>query len=85
MAYAKIDHKFLTDELTEDLPCNAGYLFLKLIIWSSREESDGRVPLKVARKYGSLRAQLELKSRGLVTEVEGYLLVTNYLKYNTSK
>ena len=84
MGYAKIAHRILTDPKTEDLPCNAGWMFVRLIAWASREESDGAVPLKVARKFGSTRAQLELKSRGLVTEVDGSLMVTNFLKYQTS-
>ena len=85
MAYAKIDHALLTDELTFDLPAEAGWLFVQLIVWSSREESDGHVPAKVCRKLGKKRALLRLISVGLVSEVGPSVVVNNYLKYNTSK
>lgn len=83
--YAKIKHRILTDEVTFDLPANAFALFVRMIVWSSREESDGRVPMKVVRSLGSLAGQSELTRRSLVVQVDGHLVIKSYLKHQTSK
>lgn len=85
MGYAKIDHRVLTDPKTEDLAANPFRLFIKLIVWCSREESDGLVPLTQARRMGSAKDLRELYARDVCASREGYVMVTNYLKYNTSQ
>lgn len=85
MGYAKIDHRILTDPRTEDLSDSAFALFVKLVTWSSREESDGVVPARTRRKLGSARALRELVTVGLITADERNVVVKNYLKHNTSQ
>lgn len=83
--YAKIAHSILTDEDTEDLSDGAFALFVKLIIWSSRQETDGVIPSKRVRKLGTPRAKRELLLTKLCSEVDQHLVLRSYTKHNTSK
>ena len=84
MTYAKLDHRILVDERTEGLSDNAFALFVKLIVWSSREESDGKIPSKVVRKLGKPRAKVELFLSGLCSEFDQKLVINTYLSHQTS-
>jgi hypothetical protein len=85
LTWVRLDDGFDEHEKVEGLSDAAFRLYIRALCWSSRQETDGKVPRRIAEKRGSKRATRELVEASLWDETGDDYMIRNYLEYNPSK
>lgn len=84
MSWVKLDDRFFDNPKVAALSDAAQLAYLKAVTYCARELTDGFVPLKKAKEYGSPRVIKELVP-GLWELAEGGFRVHDYLQYNPTR
>jgi hypothetical protein len=85
MSWVKLDDGFADHPKVSDLSDAAFRLHITALCWIARQETDGVVSEKQARKMGAPRHIDELVTARLWIQRTGKFEIKDYLKYNPSK
>jgi hypothetical protein len=85
MTWVRIDDAFADNPKVEELSDAAFRLYVTILCWCSRHNTDGRVTGTVARKRGTDKTLAELVDAGLWLRNGSDYEVHDYLAYNPSK
>lgn len=84
MTWVKLDDQFDENLKVLGLSDSGFRLYVTLLCYCARKETDGRFSLAIAKSFGSPRSIKELVSAGLWLEAGVGLEVKDYLSYNPS-